>query len=235
MRDTTKGAAATSGKLETIWITILYVFMGAGALWHYLGWFSQVMTIMAGPTMIVTALLAGLFYFRDLSPARRRDLLIWMLLVFILAMLAEAIGTHTGLIFGPYTYASTLQPQVYTVPIAIGFAWILLLLTGNALGHRFLREFHTWNSWSKSVFIGLSMTAFDLILEPAAMQLNYWQWLNDSIPLRNYVAWFVLGTLFAWLGFKLGALHVRPRRSLIHFYGAQLLYLALVLFAGVSK
>jgi hypothetical protein len=28
MRDTTTGAAATSGKLETIWITILYVFMG---------------------------------------------------------------------------------------------------------------------------------------------------------------------------------------------------------------
>jgi putative membrane protein len=43
---------------------------------------------------------------------------------------------------------------------------------------------------------GLMATAFDWLMEPVAVHLNYWKWLLDgSIPLYNYVCWFGVSVL----------------------------------------
>ena len=36
------------------------------------------------------------------------------------------------------------------------------------------------------------MVCFDLLMEPAAVKLDYWTWLNGHIHLRNYLVWFGL-------------------------------------------
>jgi uncharacterized membrane protein len=33
---------------------------------------------------------------------------------------------------------------------------------------------------------------FDYVLEPVAINLNYWQWAYNIIPLQNYLAWFLI-------------------------------------------
>jgi putative membrane protein len=43
------------------------------------------------------------------------------------------------------------------------------------------------------------MTFFDYLMEPAAIKLGYWVWQGSVIPFQNYLAWFVLGLLFAFL------------------------------------
>jgi len=33
---------------------------------------------------------------------------------------------------------------------------------------------------------------FDLIMEPVAVKLGYWQWENNTIPLYNYLCWIII-------------------------------------------
>ena len=50
--------------------------------------------------------------------------------------------------------------------------------------------------WTKSLLVGVAMTAMDVLIEPVAIELNFWSWEGESVPMSNYIAWFVLSTLF---------------------------------------
>ena len=50
------------------------------------------------------------------------------------AWLIELIGVHTGLIFGTYTYASVLRPQLGSVPVQVPVAWLMMLPPSWAVG-----------------------------------------------------------------------------------------------------
>jgi putative membrane protein len=39
------------------------------------------------------------------------------------------------------------------------------------------------------------MVIIDVSLEHVAVALDFWSWENDSIPLQNYIAWFVVAFL----------------------------------------
>ncbi|HYG53097.1 MAG TPA: carotenoid biosynthesis protein, partial [Flavobacteriales bacterium] len=36
------------------------------------------------------------------------------------------------------------------------------------------------------------MLLLDIALEPIAFQYNYWQWDFKTVPLQNYVAWWLV-------------------------------------------
>ena len=76
--------------------------------------------------------------------------------------------------------------------------------------------------------VALLMVCFDLIMEPAAVKLDYWTWMNDHIPLQNYLVWFGLGFIFATIGLQTGLFRRVLPRIAIHFYFAQLFYFGLV-------
>jgi uncharacterized membrane protein len=48
--------------------------------------------------------------------------------VLLLSFVVEYIGVHSGLIFGPYQYTTALPPLLLTVPLAIPFAWLTVVL-----------------------------------------------------------------------------------------------------------
>jgi putative membrane protein len=41
----------------------------------------------------------------------------------------------------------------------------------------------------------LLATFFDWIMEPVAMKMGFWQWQDNTIPLFNYVCWFLISAL----------------------------------------
>ena len=41
------------------------------------------------------------------------------------------------------------------------------------------------------------MVAFDIILEPIAIRTAFWTWAENTIPLRNYVSWWVIAFALA--------------------------------------
>ena len=210
-------------------IVLLYLFLFLGGLWHLLGKFQEVMRFSAGPILI---LLSAIVWFttrtslQGSQTKRRFDL--FSLFVIVGGILVETVGVQTGFPFGSYHYGETLLPAVGKVPIAIGFAWLGVLLSSTAISQRLLNRFHVDSPWVVILLSAFLMVVFDVVMEPAAIRLGYWDW-GGSIPLQNYIAWWALGALFGWIGYASGALQEKASFFSIHVYFAQLLYFGMSL------
>jgi putative membrane protein len=73
------------------------------------------------------------------------------------------------------------------------------------------------------------MVIFDFFLEPAAIELNFWNWAAVQVPWQNYLGWFILGSLFTYTGLHLNVLNTGYPRHLYHAYFSQLIYFLLIL------
>ena len=135
-------------------------------------------------------LLAALFQYTSERPKVKWAYYLPIFLGFII----ELIGTNTGFPFGAYSYGAALGPGIMGTPLMIGILWWVLIRSFYDLtGVRFQ------SVWIRSILTGLAMTAMDVLIEPVAIELTYWQWDAVAVPIENYLAWFGLSTLFARL------------------------------------
>jgi len=108
----------------------------------------------------------------------------------LLGFLVEAIGTNTGLIFGRYTYGSSLGPGLFGTPFNMAINWMMLVY----LVALILQQWDTGLAM-KSVVSAFILTAFDWILEPVAIRLDMWSWDLGTPPLHNYFGWFLFSLI----------------------------------------
>lgn len=59
------------------------------------------------------------------------------------------------------------------------------------------------NKYIKSLLGAGLLVGLDLLLEPVAMKYDFWIWSNETIPLQNYVAWFVAAFFMLLLFYNL--------------------------------
>ena len=216
-------------KTERIKIAALYTFMLAGGFWHVLNVLQDIMRLMASITMVAVSLwlVYELWQFhRDKIVFRRT--LYWLGLVFVISLFIENIGVQSGQIFGNYVYGDTLKPFIGDVPVAIGFAWINMLLASAAVAHLLLNARLTERAALTVVVIAALMVIFDAVMEQAAGKLGYWTWASGEIPFQNYIAWFVIAFGFALLGMLMRIFNEGIPKIIRHAYFAQLGYFFLV-------
>jgi uncharacterized membrane protein len=119
-----------------------------------------------------------------------------VVIIFVLSWALEAVGSATGVPFGRYHYTDRLQPQVAHVPLLIMAAWMMMLPPSWAVGWRLGGRRY---GLSFIVVSGLSITAWDLFLDPQMTQWELWVWdqpgLYFGIPLLNFFGWFLGGAL----------------------------------------
>ena len=206
----------------------LYLLLGAGGLWHLLSVFQEIMRVLASPIMF--GLGVWLFWecWRIYPQSKRLRLVLWSIGIIAGGCAIEWLGVQTGQIFGSYVYGQTLQPSIDGVPIAIGCAWFVMLIASVAVVQTIAPKFVARSPFGLACFVALLMVCFDLLLEPAAVKLNYWMWANNHIPFRNYLAWFGLSFIFVITGLQMGLFRQLLPRIAFHSYFAQLLYFGLV-------
>jgi len=83
------------------------------------------------------------------------------------------------------------------------------------LGSISLAKVCTKNPYLIALLAGLFSVLFDIILEPVAIHLGYWQWSTISPPLSNYYSWFIIVFLLTIL---YGKLKVEVDSTLPRFY-----------------
>jgi putative membrane protein len=111
--------------------------------------------------------------------------------IFIAGFLVEWVGVNTGYIFGTYYYGNCLGFKLFNTPVIIGLNWLLLVyLSANITIRLQLKLFPS------IIVSSLVMVFYDLVIEHVASDLNMWYWFNNSIPFKNYIAWFVIALLF---------------------------------------
>jgi putative membrane protein len=123
---------------------------------------------------------------------------IFILLCFLVGFAAEVIGTKTGLLFGNYFYGNNLGMKISGVPLVIGINWGILVITSASIINRL-----NLSLLPSVVLSSLLMTALDLLMEPVAIESDYWTWVGGSIPIYNYVCWFLVALPLHYIYFKL--------------------------------
>ena len=110
-----------------------------------------------------------------------------MVLCFAVGYGMELAGVHTGVIFGEYDYGTGFGPKVIDVPPLIGLNWaILIYATASVSRYLFTQPL-------VRILLGATlMTGLDWVMEPMAIKLGFWTWETATIPLRNYLAWFLI-------------------------------------------
>lgn len=183
-------------KTALIVVTILYAILWIGGVAHH--WFIGEMSAEKNWLASAFLFLAGLIIF--LCCNSRSDFLT-LTGVGLIGFIAEIAGIHTGFPFGSYNYSDVLQPQIFGVPLAIAFAWIILV----AYIKQMLLKFNL-SVLSESIFAAIWMTVIDLLIDPLAVKkLGYWRWINSSdyygIPASNFAGWFII-SFFIFLLFR---------------------------------
>ncbi|MDG0972680.1 MAG: carotenoid biosynthesis protein [Crocinitomicaceae bacterium] len=125
-------------------------------------------------------------------------LYVFIFFAFVVGVGVELIGVHTGYLFGDYAYGQSLGVKFYDVPIIIGINWGVLVIISASVAQRF-----QMNKYLQAVVASLFMLLLDVLIEPVAVESDYWTWEGDVIPLFNFVCWFGVALLLQFVYFGL--------------------------------
>lgn len=114
----------------------------------------------------------------------------FIVITYLSGFLVEVAGVNTNFIFGSYIYGATLGIKLWEVPLIIGLNWLLLTyicgsISSNITDHIFLN----------SLIGSLIMVILDILIEPVAIHLDFWQWEGGKIPLQNFIGWFLVALI----------------------------------------
>ena len=214
---------------EILILAVLVVFYAVGFVGHQLE-ATRVMIVRLTPLALLLTAAASIL---PLVLERNKAAILWLALCFALGFASEAVGVATGAVFGAYAYGSVLGPQVLEVPLVIGLNWAVVVLGAAGLVVRFVPTVRGRPCpVVTALVVGLLTAAFDWLMEPVAIALGYWSWTGGAIPLRNYVAWFVISAVFAlvWALARLRTASWLPTAAL----GVQALFFALLRASPVA-
>ena len=118
-------------------------------------------------------------------------------------LLAEAVGTATGVPFGCYEYAvGRIGPELWSVPLIVPLAWVGGLYPVWVVAGMLSRRAVSWIGLTAIGAVG-----WDLFLDPQMVADGQWSWcVSESglpglahIPMTNYLGWFAVGLVMAAL------------------------------------
>jgi putative membrane protein len=121
-----------------------------------------------------------------------------LLILVLLSLYALAIETFaiiTGFPYSPFTYTEMIGYKLFNyTPYTVPFAYAPLFL-----GCIYLASIKTANKIYFIFLTALLVLWADLVLDPAAVALNFWkyQWpgIFYQVPLMNFLGWILTGTL----------------------------------------
>lgn len=163
-------------------LTIIYIVGIVGFLFEQT---QSLMQSLTAGTILFSAIFL-LFYHNDWSIG----FLVSAILIATSGFFIEYIGIETGLVFGRYTYGNTLGIKILDVPLLIGLNWFVLVYCS-----RNIAQIITKNKWLQIIMGSLLMTTYDYSLEPFAQKYDLWTWNNGTIPLHNFIGWFLVSAV----------------------------------------
>jgi putative membrane protein len=152
---------------------------------------------------VLTVVTVGAFFLASTSHALLHRGATWtagfVVVTAGLGLVAEAVGTATGIPFGDYAYAGSLGAKAFGVPIVVPLAWSMMaypcLLVGQSLAH---------GSRPKAALVGgYALASWDLFLDPQMVAAGHWHWSHvrhalpgaPDVPVSNYLGWLAVALL----------------------------------------
>lgn len=173
---------------------VLAVLFAVGAAGHVVAHTLPWMLVLTPGFLLLTSVAVAA---PSLAAGGRR-FAVWAAGAYALTFAAEAVGVATGAVFGEYVYGPTLGWKVLDVPLIVAFNWVLVVNGAVCIAGRILPpRAEAGRRIALPLLAGAIAAAFDWVMEPVAIRLDYWTWAGGAIPLQNYAAWFVLAAVLA--------------------------------------
>jgi len=122
----------------------------------------------------------------------------FLIISWLIGFWIEVLGVNTGVIFGVYQYDYVFGWKVFNTPLLIGVNW---LITAYCCGIAAYYLLPRAGAWLQATLGAAFMTGLDVLVEPVAMRSGFWSWAGDTVPIQNYVAWYVTGFVLQYLFF----------------------------------
>lgn len=106
----------------------------------------------------------------------------------------EVVGVNTGVPFGEYAYGEALGWKWKGTPFLIGVNWLFMTYCGSLL----MRNV-TKHALINALLTGIGVTAFDFIMEPVAINYDFWSWADVEVPIQNYLTWMVASFIYSMI------------------------------------
>ncbi len=173
-------------------IVILVILYGVGLSGILLPTFRSLVLPLSAYNLLISFLIL-------LNSYRwKKEILFASFLVFLIGFFVEWVGVHTSLLFGTYWYGANLGAKIIDVPFIIGINWAMLTLVCSAIGKSLVKSMLL-----QGVLGALLMTGMDWLMEPVAIKSDFWHWKNETIPVYNFICWFVVSLLTNWIFVKI--------------------------------
>lgn len=127
----------------------------------------------------------------------RKSLLVFVV-VFLSGFFVEVLGVKTGLIFGNYFYGKALGTKLFDVPISIAANWLILCYVSCHFFQIIISEING-KQHLIALLSSIFMVSLDIFIEPIAIKYDFWLWADNTIPIRNYMGWFIISYIFNYL------------------------------------
>jgi putative membrane protein len=187
--------------------TIAVVFPVTGAallLASAWGWLPEPLSfnpllILVGVCVMRLPLVAGL------APLVDRKAALGIAAVTAYAYGIEFVGVTTGQPYGPFEYGVSLGPMVAGVPVGLPVFFLPLVLNSYLLCLLLLDDrARAW--WVRVPVVALTVVAVDVVLDPGAVALGFWQYFGETafygVPISNFRGW-VLSAVVAVVVFDI--------------------------------
>jgi len=198
----------------------IYIIFSVGIAGHLITHTFDIMIALTTYTLFMM----GTFVFYHAVTSNGLPVFRWAVVTYGITFTLEAIGVHTGAIFGAYDYGDVLAPSLFGVPLIIGYNWVFVILGAACITHRYITRPVLF-----ALMTGFIAVLFDFFLEPVAIDLGYWTWDTVYVPLQNYAAWFVISFAAAFALKQFRIAFYTP--VAIHYFIAQgVFFIALSVF-----
>jgi len=194
-------------KPEKLFIVLLLILFPAGFIFHNIPFTRNIILGMTDTFILFVNSIVFYFLWKN---AGSKKLLIWCVLAFLITFMLEYLGVETGNVFGDYYYGETMLLQLGNVPVVIGFNWVILIMATYTISLKL-----KINRWIAPIIGSLLIVVFDYVMEPVAMYHDYWQWIDGTVPLQNYIAWFVISLFFSYF---LTIFRINPDSRVLRIY-----------------
>lgn len=203
-------------KYSTWFLIIIY---SVGVIGHL---YEKTLPIMLSLTPFTLLISAALTIYSEVR--KRNKFILWVSLSYLITFTIEVIGVKSKVIFGDYYYSKVLGVSLLDVPLIIGVNWVIVVLGAISVADKVFK-----NKKLAVIASGIIATLFDYLLEPVAIKLDYWSWLNNTIPLQNYFAWFIIASTISTF-FLLAKVSVKGKLAETYLFVQVMFFLILNLF-----
>jgi putative membrane protein len=111
--------------------------------------------------------------------------------------------------------------KLFGVPFLIGLNWFCIVFAAYQVV-MLLQKLWQLNAVGIAFLSAILATVFDWIMEPVAIELDFWQWHTPEIPFLNYTCWFGVSFLIALFFHRSGIKKSNP--FAVYLFFTQLLF-----------